>query len=42
MPLVAVILFGLALSGYVMWLYPKYKRWQKRVSRPASGTEPPQ
>lgn len=32
MPVVALILFYLAGSGYVMWLWPKYKRWQKRAS----------
>lgn len=30
MPVVALILSFLALSGYVMWLWPKWKRWRKR------------
>lgn len=29
MPLVALILLFLASSGYVMWLYPKWKKWRK-------------
>ena len=33
MPAVAVILFGLSISGYIMWLWPKYKRWRKRTRR---------
>lgn len=33
MPVVAIILLYLATSGYVMWLYPKFKR---RRSRPAA------
>ena len=32
MPLVAGILFFLAISGYVMWLYPKWKKWRKASS----------
>ena len=30
MPMVAIILLYLGMSGYVMWLYPKWKKLQKR------------
>jgi len=30
MPLVAMILMFLASSGYVMWLFPKWKKWRKQ------------
>jgi len=30
MPLVALILLFLASSGYIMWLYPKWKKWRKQ------------
>jgi uncharacterized iron-regulated membrane protein len=30
MPLVALILLFLASSGYVMWLFPKWKKWRKQ------------
>ena len=33
MPVVASILFFLAMSGYVMWLYPKWKRLRKTAAR---------
>ena len=31
MPVVAALLMFLAVSGYVMWLWPKWKRLQKRA-----------
>jgi len=34
-PLCACILLFLAGSGYVMWLWPKWKKWQKRAVRRA-------
>tara|TARA_R110002094_G_scaffold56180_3_gene67203 strand:+ start:2199 stop:2726 length:528 start_codon:yes stop_codon:yes gene_type:complete len=32
MPIVAMILLFLGISGYVMWLYPKWKKLQKASS----------
>lgn len=32
MPVVAIILLYLAASGYVMWLFPKWKKWRKSSS----------
>jgi uncharacterized iron-regulated membrane protein len=33
MPVVALILLFLASSGYVMWLFPKWKKWRKQRDR---------
>lgn len=33
MPVVAGVLLYLALSGYVMWLWPKWKRHRKRTAQ---------
>lgn len=33
MPLIAMILLFLASSGYIMWLYPKWKKWRKQSVR---------
>ncbi len=30
MPLVALIVLFLASSGYIIWLYPKWKKWRKQ------------
>jgi len=40
MPLAAVVLLWLALSGYVMWLWPKWRRRQQRRAARGSSRAP--